>query len=146
MMIKKLKNGLRELFSINSLLIWAISSSAVFLIAQIPISIFRGEYLYFGDGRPILNVVVVAVILGLTNATILPVGRTILSAMNSSSKLELYVSILTMSFVGTYASLGAASGILPIFSIALIPTALIVGAVLALIIIGFMIVQTKNQN
>jgi hypothetical protein len=93
-----------------------------------------------------LNVVIAAAILGLTNTAILPVVRTILSAMNSSSKPELYVSILAMSFAGTYASLGAAAGILPIFSITLMPTALIVGAVLALIIIGFMTVQTINQN
>ena len=143
-MATKLKNGVRELFSTSSLLVWIISSIAVFVIAQIPIDIFQGEHLYFGYNRPILNVIIVAVILGLATATTLPVGKTILSIMRSSSKLELFVAIITMSFVSTYASLGIVANILPIFSIALIPTALILGAVLALINIGFIIKSTKT--
>ena len=141
----KLKSGIKELFSAKSLLVWVISAVTVFVISQIPIGIFQDEYLYFGEGRPILNVIIVAVILGLFNATTLPVGKTLLRAMNSSSRLELFVSIITMSFVSTYFSLGAAAAILPIFSIALIPTAVIVGAVLALINIIFIVVQAKNS-
>ena len=145
-LIAKLKRGIRELFSANSLLIWTASAIAVFIIAQLPIGIFQGEYLYFGENRPILNVVTVAVILGLFNTTTLPVGKTILSIMSSSSRTELFVSIITMSLVSTYVSLGIAANILPIFSITLIPTALIVGAVLALINIGFIIMQIKKQK
>ena len=141
----KLKSGVKELFSAKSLLVWAISAVTVLVISHIPMSIFQGEYLYFGESRPIFNVITVAVILGLFNATTLPVGKTLLRAMNSSSRLELFVSIITMSFVSTYFSLGIAAAVLPIFSIALIPTAVILGAVLALINICFIIVQAKNS-
>ena len=143
-MAEKLKSGVRELFSTSSLLVWAVSSVAVFIIAQIPVDIFQGEHLYFGENRPILNIVVVALILGLTTATTLPICRTILSIMNSSSKLELFVSIITMSLVSTYASIGIAAGILPIFSITIIPTAIIVGLLLALINVGFIIKLSKT--